>query len=247
MKYFLFIIVFLSILISFVIIKKLCEIFSHKWYDERVLYNGDEWLEYRLGDLYYLWSEDTKYPIKNLSNDNCRIGRCFARNGRYHQKFFPNSIADKYHVFNTNNSKKNTPALMKAVQTYASENNITSKYDLVFHLRIGDVMESNQTKYFKNINLENLSKYPDIKHIHIIAGMHQKNDERKSIEFITNFKNKLLSRNYQVTLVLGNSPDHDVMIAYNAKYIASSGGGYGRLLIEVAVNNGGTHIDTRYS
>tara|TARA_Y100000389_G_scaffold105527_1_gene102416 strand:+ start:7374 stop:7742 length:369 start_codon:yes stop_codon:yes gene_type:complete len=68
----------------------------------------------------------------------------------------------------------------------------------------------------------------------------------KSLEIIQKVKNELLNYNYQVTLVLGNSPDHDVMMAYNAKYIASSGGGYGRVLIEVAISNGATHINTSY-
>ena len=227
-----------------------CLFFKHcqeflKRKESFTLYNGDEYLEYRLGDLYYLWSSNTKYPEKNISNENCKIGRCFAVDGKYHQKYFPNSIADKYHQFNTNNSKRNTQALMKAVKTYALENNFNRKYSFVFHLRIGDVIENNQSNYYSNVYLENLSEYTDINHVHIVAGMHQKNDESKSLAFIEQIKNELLNRNYNVTLVLGNSPDHDVMMAYNAKYIASSGGGYGRLLIEVAVNNGATYINTK--
>jgi hypothetical protein len=211
-----------------------------------VLYNGDQWLEYRLGDLYYIWNENATYDAQNLSNHNCEIGRCFPINGKYHQKYFPNSIADRYHRFNTTNGVKNTQALMKAVRSYASDTNFKSKYSFVFHLRIGDVIESNHTQYFRNVNLDNIANYPDIKHVHIIAGMHKKLAEKKSLDFIHQIQKQLLSRNYQVTLVLGKSPDHNVMMAYNTKYIASSGGGYGRLLIEIAVNNGATYISTKF-
>jgi len=49
--------------------------------------------------------------------------------------------------------------------------------------------------------------------------MHKKLDETKSMAYIKAIRKILIDRGYIVHLNLGNSPDDDILMAYNTKYM----------------------------
>jgi len=215
---------------------------------QRILYTGDYWDEYRIGDLYHLWHKEMALSRDITNMRNCRSGRCFPIDLYYHRTHFPGSIAANYHRYNVNGTKKNKVAMMQAIRDY-EKSHLHIPTDCVLHMRVGDVVNTNQTRYTK-INdkpwwdrlITQLGTHPEIKTITIIAGMHKKIPEQKSIEFIKSVQTMLNARGYKVVLHLGRSPDDDILTAYHSKYVVSTGGGYGRLLVEFARDNGSKPI-----
>jgi len=111
------------------------------------------------------------------------------------------------------------------------------------------VVNDHKTTYTKINNkpwwdrlITQLGTHPEIKTITIVAGMHKKLPEQKSIEFIKSVETMLKRYGYTVVLNLGRSPDDDILTAYHSKYVVSTGGGYGRLLVEFARDNGSKQI-----
>jgi len=214
---------------------------------QHILYTGDDWNEYRIGDLYNYWHKNKTFKHLNPKTKKYK-GRCFQIDLYYHRTHFPGSIAANYHRYNVNGTKKNKVAMMQAIRDY-EKSHLHIPTDCVLHMRVGDVVNTNQTRYTK-INdkpwwdrlITQLGTHPEIKTITIIAGMHKKIPEQKSIEFIKSVQTMLNARGYKVVLHLGRSPDDDILTAYHSKYVVSTGGGYGRLLVEFARDNGSEHI-----
>jgi hypothetical protein len=215
---------------------------------QRILYTGDYWNEYRIGDLYHLWHKEMTFSRDRTNMPNCRQGRCFPIDLYYHRTHFPGSIAANYHEHNVNGTNNNKVAMMEAIRDYEKSHPYIPT-DCVLHMRVGDVVNDNLTMYTKIDNkpwwdrlITQLGTHPEIKTITIIAGMHKKIPEQKSIEFINSVQTMLNARGYKVVLNLGRSPDDDILTAYHSKYVVSTGGGYGRLLVEFACDNGSKHI-----
>ena len=195
--------------------------------------------KYRLGDVYqgsYI-NPKKKYSVA------------------YHLTEFPNSIAAEYMRKNITHTKKNKKLLKKIVNKRAENNSnaqIFSNKELVLHMRIGDVLAkdfNNKHRYIKNnIWWENLIKYiknNNITTIYIIAGSHlPKNhyniDLEESKDALFNKINFLKNQGLKVLVRLGNHPDDDIVFAHTAKYFASTGGGFGAILLkDLIIDNGG--------
>jgi hypothetical protein len=240
-KYFLFIVFIFSILISFLIHKIQCQKFIERkefgLYDEYVLYNGDYWSEYRIGDLYTFG----QFIACGKKNPGCK-------DDKYHVKQFPLSIAYFYHMYNPTNKKENEEAMRKAIIRVSQDNNI-SFHDNVLHLRVGDVMlfNTHQQNKYSQINNEqwwddyiNWCKVNKQKSVLILAGSHNvklKKNWKPSFEFIHKIKTLLEKHRINVDLRIGQSPDIDIITAFSAKYFASTGGTYGKLMKKLAGTN----------
>jgi hypothetical protein len=213
--------------------------FSERYvnYEEYKLYNGDYWEEYRIGDLYKFGG----FIACGRKNPGCK-------DKRYHVKYFPLSIAYCYHTYNPTNIKTNEEAMKKAIIRVRNNNNITI-YDNVLHLRVGDIMlgkDYSKNKYSKIHDKKwwddyiKWSKDNNCESVLIIAGSHNIKKREKwkpSFEFIDKIKTLLEDNGINVDLRIGQSPDIDIITAFSAKYFASTGGTYGKLMKQLASTN----------
>lgn len=122
----------------------------------------------------------------------------------------------------------------------------TEQIECCFHIRVGDVINisdksalkysrKNNTVWWNNVLV--WLKTKQIKKIVIMAGSHTKIDEHKSIDYINDRKSYLENNGFDVSLRLGNSPDQDILTAFNSKYFVSTGGTYGSLMKELSSLN----------
>lgn len=233
--YFIFIIYILSFIVG-IYYKRTC---SERYinYEEYELYNGDYWSEYRIGDLYKFGT----FIACGKKNPGCK-------DDKYHVKQFPLSIAYYYHMYNPKNIKTNEEAMKRAIISVKLNNDITI-YDNVLHMRVGDIMlggDYSKNKYSKIYDEKwwddyvNWCKDNKLHSVLIIAGSHNiKRRERwaPSFEYIDKIKNLLEQNNIEVDLRIGQSPDIDIITAFSAKYFASTGGTYGKLMKQLAHTN----------
>ena len=183
------------------------------------LYNGKKWFEYRLGDLYYL-------PHLVDIND--------------HSKRFPNSIGTNFALMKSEDKIQNIKTTIN--------NKLLKKSDLVLHLRIGDVV-GKYTKYiskkffFKDDewwdSLVKFIKENKISRVILLAGAHMPECLEDSWEYLESKRTFLESKDIKTVYRLACSPDEDILYSCKAKYFASTGGGYGRLLGEIIESYGG--------
>ena len=213
--------------------------FSERYvnYEEYKLYNGDYWQGYRIGDLYKIGS----FIACGRKNPGCT-------DNRYHVKHFPLSIAYFYHMYNPTNIRTNQEAMKKAIIRVQNNNNITI-YDNVLHLRVGDIMlgkDYAKNKYSKIHDKKwwddyiKWSKDNNCENVLIIAGSHnikKRENWKPSFEFIDKIKTLLEDNGINVDLRIGQSPDIDIITAFSAKYFASTGGTYGKLMKQLASTN----------
>lgn len=209
-----------------------CEAFEQKL----VLYNGDYWNEYRIGDLFRFGS----FVGCGKKNPNCM-------NDKYHEVAFPNSIAFYYHKYNPTNIQSNTASMKKAIDTVSKQLR-TPSFECVLHMRVGDVMLlADKKKVVHYTKLDDFEwwqkvmtwvKEHNIKHITIIAGSHTSNiREAPSMTYILQTKKLFEKNNINVTLQIGGSPDLDIVTACNAKHFITTGGTYGKLIKQLALLN----------
>lgn len=224
---------FLSILIISIIFY-FCNRYKYENFTTRILYNGDEWNHYRIGDLYSF----NKFVGCSSKNPQCRYDD-------YHNFNFPNSIAHYYTMYNPKNTPKNRDAMLLAIKVVNSRT-YTETTECCLHIRVGDVINmgddsalkysrKNDTIWWNNVLVWLRSK--QIKNIVIMAGSHTKDDERKSLEYINDRKQFLENNGFNISLRLGNSPDQDILTAFNSKYFISTGGTYGKLMKELSSLN----------
>ena len=211
--------------------------------EKHTLYNGDYWEEYRIGDLYKF---GTFIGCKQ-KNESCE-------NDDYHSLHFPFSIAFYYHMYNYDNIVSNTEAMYKAVKKVNEKFNIP-KADCVLHVRVGDVMTKKNKKVFNDYTKKDDSEWwmevvewcmnHNINDITIMAGSHLKVDERSSFKYIEDIKNLLNDSLLNVHLQIGNSPDRDILTAYNSNYFISTGGTFGNLMKVMAKLNNVKVFETK--
>lgn len=201
---------------------------------QKILYNGDYWKEYRIGDLYRFGT----FIGCGEKNPKCE-------NDDYHNIHFPHSIAHYYSIFNNPKKQTNKEALHKAVEKVNSTYNI-ERIECCLHIRVGDVMNMNDNKaktYSKKgdiawwNNTVTWLKNNQIKNIAIMAGSHFNVNPTNSLNYIEDRKQFLEKNRFNVTLRLGNSPDEDILTAYNSKYFITTGGTYGKLMKDIASIN----------
>jgi hypothetical protein len=197
-------------------------------------------------------SEETKDLVNKLYNKKWhryRIGDVYfkppgAFNLSYHLDKFPDSIAAIY-LQQTGGEPKRIDVMKTVVKPY------DKRYDLVIHIRIGDVLCSIQSKCYSAYNnpewWEKLVEYAqqkNIKNVYVISGAHKHACLLKSARYIINRIKFLKEKGLNVTYEPGKSPDEDLRISCNARYFISTGGNYGTLISDLVKSNGGTVIST---
>jgi hypothetical protein len=198
------------------------------------IYNGDEWNNYRLGDVYDHWKH--VYDINHHEN-------IF-----YHKDQYKGTLANEY--INKNETGKKNPELLVSI----IEKKVKDKFDypdtLFLHIRTGDSM-CGQTEYLKNINgpliyskkgdtvwwnnIVNYIKINNINKVVIISGSHFNICLEESADYLIDRK-KFLKDNLsylEFSFKLGQSPDDDVLMCVYVKHFQTTGGGYGNLIKEI--------------
>ena len=197
-------------------------------------------------------SEETKDLASKLYNkkwDKYRIGDVYFKppgslDLSYHLERFPDSIATMY-LQQTGGEPKRIDVMKTVVKPY------DKRYDLVIHIRIGDVMCSIKSKCYSAYEnpgwWEKLIEYTqqkNIKNVYVITGAHKHECLDKSARYILNRIRFLKEKGLNVTYEPGKSPDEDLRISSNAKYFISTGGYYGALIAELVKANAGAVIST---
>ena len=203
----------------------------------RLLYNGDEWNSYRLGDVYFLDENDRIYDPN------------FYENVLYHKTHFPGSIANEY--INTNTSGRENKKLMKNIIQSKSKDTSRHNDTLFLHIRVGDVICVKDNDWMNKVNgplyyskVGNVTWWNDVlKYIQsnnitkvvIISGVHKKLCLQESANYISD-RSAFLKENIpglKISYRLGQSPDEDILMCYYVKHFISTGGGYGLLIKEI--------------
>ena len=199
------------------------------------LYNGQQWNEYRLGDVYH------SPPHILDPNDK--------ENVLYHKYKFPGSIANEY--INTNKEgPKNTFLLLKIINSKIKNKN-NYQDTLFLHIRVGDVLCNFNDEWIRRINgplyyskkgdkvwwngVLNYIKNKGINNVVIISGTHKPECLKQSSDYLLDRKNFLQQniKNLNVSFRLGQSPDEDILTCAYVKHFITTGGGYGELIKEI--------------
>jgi len=181
---------------------------------------------------------------------------------KYHLKYYPNSIVDKYYKKET--KPNNFDLIFDIVKNYKLDKLPTIE-DVIVHLRIGDVieysrfsvdehledyMDYNTTnfgtygglgnyvkpyKYYKDI----IDKYKLPKNIIIKAGGCVCDKNIKGKEYVEKIKKFFENNGFKVEYDEKNNlnPDDDFVYMCNAKYFIKSGGGFSRLIGQMVEKN----------
>ena len=178
------------------------------------------WYEYRLGDM-------VKYS-KWRNKWNGKL---------YHIYMFPFSIASTY-MLKTSKSDDYT-LLQQIINNYDS--NITPDPDeLVVHLRVGDVIDSNIKSY--NYPLEFYREISKKKYntTSFIYGSHRGELSKKNVDYINSIIDIFIANGHKIKYVgYERTPDNDFVYMCRAKYFCKSGekGGFTNLISEIVQKN----------
>lgn len=155
----------------------------------------------------------------------------------------PGSLAMKY--YSKKKKKKDLKVLNKIVPKSPNE------YDIILHLRIGDVIEnapesvhtfwSDYTKWKgKNIYvfpkqywIEIINQLPKKKKIGLIFGGHGGINNMKSNDYVNKVKSLFQDYGYELINVGTDNPDEDFIKLCNAKIFIQSGGGYSAIAAKI--------------
>ena len=118
---------------------------------------------------------------------------------------------------------------------------------LVVHLRIGDSITRNLTRYFHPISYyrSTLSIPNGIRDVVLVAGIHTR-IQRKHTEvdnnarYVQDVARVFEQRSYRVFLLVDTSADDALVFMARALYFAKSGGGFSKLVSNVVRYMGGT-------
>ena len=200
------------------------------------LYNGDEWDNYRLGDVFRFDENDTHYNPEH--NDNIL----------FHTEKFPDSIASSYMKRNIPNNGGNLSLLKEIIKekddTLLHE---VSDDTLVLHMRVGDIfgthshVENAPHFYGKKGDVEwwnsviDFIKNNNIKSVIILSGAHINKYLEESSDYIKD-RSQFLKDGTGVSIDyrIGQPPDDDVIYCSKAKHVMTTGGGFGNLLTLVS-------------
>ena len=200
------------------------------------MYNGDEWADYRLGDVYY----SNKYD--NVYNPS------YEYNILYHKHKFIGSIANEY-INKNNDVQKNKPLLQEIINARVTDNN-TYPDTLFLHIRVGDVLCTNDfswlsgkkdgKKFYSKVGdvswwneILDYIKKNKITKIIIVSGVHKNECLTESAKYIKDRARFFKKSNLKVEYQLGQSPDKDILMCYHVKHFITTGGGYGNLIKEI--------------
>lgn len=206
-----------------------------------IIYLEIKGLKYRLGDV-VLWKKLNQSFINKI----------------LYNKYYKESIANEY--FQKTNKIKDFDTLYQIVKVRSSNLDPIPKEDeLVFHLRIGDVVEweykgpiddilNEKIKYTYLISynyLENkLKNIKNIKKIIIVGGYHTKGNHRRSMEYVNKICKFLEKNGYEVHKRLNQSdPDEDFIYMCNSKNFLKSGGGFSNLVNKMVEMNGNNILE----
>jgi len=197
------------------------------------LYNGNEWDEYRLGDVYNAHQHvyDPNHP----------------ENIYYHKYKFKGSIANQY--INKNISGGKNKALLLDIINKMVKDKFNYPDTLFLHIRVGDVIcgkdfplsvingpliysKVGDTTWWNGV-LKYI-KSNDIKKVVIISGTHMNKCIKESTDYLLDREKFLKSKlNLTVSFRLGQSPDEDILTCAYVKHFITTGGGYGNLIKEI--------------
>ncbi len=172
------------------------------------IYNGNQWSDYRLGDLINNW-KNTRGSYSHLLS-----------------KKWKNTIANKY--LNMTSDSNNIKILDKVVKQYPIMCPINTA---VLHLRLGDVLKIKNDNFYYRFNtskkhyVKPLSFYKNLNiqsaNLIIICGAH-KNENIYASQYFLNMIIDIFKHKNPVVLS-GDSPDHDLCIMATTKELISSG------------------------
>jgi hypothetical protein len=222
------------------------------------------------------WTAQAQNVMKPTNTTQCslftgstlyRLGDMIRQSNRwendgqeYHFENFPSSIASEY--MHRTNSKNNMSILEDIIRHRSTDHiNLPESDTLIIHLRVGDVVENNQSTVseiltdYTYLNSHLWSSYtPPLKHIHkklesvktklrkitLVAASHEDIETPKSCQYIAAIQQYFENLGYQVTLRLGQDPDTDFIFLCNAKHlIPSSNGGFAHLIKTMCARLGG--------
>ena len=200
------------------------------------LYNGDEWNNYRIGDVYYKYSPQL-YDIN------------YEHNILYHKYKYTNSIANIYINNNIVENTTNKTLIKSIIEKKIIDKNLYSNI-LFIHIRVGDIFcdienisENKITDYSKKNNIEwwnNIISYinnNNITKVTIISGIHRNVCLEQSTNYIVDSTLFLIKNKPELKIDyrLGQNPDNDIITCYYIKHFISTGGGFGQLINDVKV------------
>ena len=202
---------------------------------ENFIINNEEWINYRLGDIVYLYKDD------KFINEEPNYLKNIHKN-------FPNSIASEYLLKNIK-KEKNLDLLFNIVTNRIKKLNLQQENNIVIHLRLGDIMKnivSNKIQVNKNIKasatnitqIKNLKKLIPLFKNHprpilIYYGSHKQLDENQkktNKEYLNRIRNFFKNNNIKFIEKSNGNPDEDFINMCNSKLFIKSGGGYSRLI-----------------
>ena len=210
-----------------------------------------------------------KFPSLDL---NYRLGDivtyeiyfCSKLTRFWYKFYYKNSIATEY--LSKTGKIYDFDILHQIVKNRSRQlKSIPSEDELIFHLRIGDVVD----EYNDNIDdilekkkthnylisyedIENTTKKLkdkklNIKKIIIVGGYHIHGNHDKSIVYVNKIKEFLEKLNYKVETKIGNKdPDEDFLWLANSKNFLRSKGGFSNLVNKMVELNGGNVLKETY-
>jgi len=206
---------------------------------EDQLFNGLEWADYRIGDVYMLSKKSPHYSDPT-----------HPENLNYHKTKYPGTIASEY--INKNTSDKNPRLLLDIIDSKTKDK---SKHPdtLFLHMRVGDVICNLDDPWIKKVNgpmyyskmgdttwWNNILDYihkKQIRRVVIVAGTHKNQCLRQSAKYIEDRKAFLIKSFPGITVDyrLGQSPDDDIIMCSNVEHFITTGGGFGKLIKEINI------------
>lgn len=173
-----------------------------------------------------------------------------------HLKKYPNSIVAEY--LKSTNKHNNWKILFKILKKKKISIK-PKKTDLIVHLRLGDVIEyDNSTvkqilkngnpyikpySYYEDI-IKKIQKY-DIKNVYLTTGFHivPSSGLTKSMKYINNIEKLFKKHRYTVIKRINNKPDEDFIFMSNAHYICLSKGSFSYIIKHMVEMNKKTIIE----
>lgn len=225
------IVVFLIFILKFFIFSK----FSNVPNLSNKLYNGDNWANYRLGDVYLLNKNDRIYDPSYFDNI------------LYHKTKFPGTIANEY--INKNQANSKNKFLLQEIIESKTKNKLEYPDTLFLHIRVGDVICQKDNEWINKVNgplyyskvgdtiwwdnILNYIKSNGINKVVILSGSHLDKCLIESANYLEDRKKFLQAQGVKVEYRLGQSPDEDLVMCYYVKHFITTGGNYGNMINEV--------------
>lgn len=117
---------------------------------------------------------------------------------------------------------------------------------LVVHLRIGDVINANNTRYFRQMSYYKTVQIPTcIRDVVLVAGAHKRLSMVRSVTYVHGVAITFQRRGYNTSLLINASADESLVFIVRSRYFLSGMGGFAELLERMVVQFGGVLISNR--